>query len=197
MFYLLKPFVNRMEIPQELIERCRKGERKAENELYRVLYGFLMSITRRYVKQEEMARELVNIGFCRLLMKVDKYRPEAPFQYWARKIMVNVLINENKKEKLHYGNHQYVEGHYDDEKYSEINLAIEKFDLAHITLRIDQLPPASKRVFNLFIIDGYSHQEIAELLGISEGTSKWHLNAAREKLKELLVKKKVNLEIEK
>jgi RNA polymerase sigma factor (sigma-70 family) len=60
---------------------------------------------------------------------------------------------------------------------------------------IEKLPAASRQVFNLFIVDGYSHKEIAELLGISEGTSKWHLNAAREKLKELLVEKKIKLEI--
>jgi RNA polymerase sigma factor (sigma-70 family) len=119
-----------MDIPQELIARCLKGDRKAENELYRILYGFLMSICRRYIRQEEKARELLNLGFCRILMNIDKYRPVAPFQYWARRIMVNVLINEHKKEKLHYGNHNYVESYHEDEKYSEINNAIEKFDVS-------------------------------------------------------------------
>jgi RNA polymerase sigma-70 factor (ECF subfamily) len=183
-----------MEIQPELIDRCLKGDKKAENELYTQLYSFLMSICRRYIRQEEQAREVLNIGFCRLLMNIGKYRPVAPFQYWARKIMVNVLINEHKKEKLHYGNHSYVESYYEDEKYSEINVAIGRFDVNRIVMYIDKLPAASRQVFNLFIIDGYSHKEISDLLGISEGTSKWHLNAAREKLKEMLSEKKIKLQ---
>ncbi len=185
-----------MEIQQDLIERCLKGDKKAENELYYLLYSFLMSICRRYIRQEEKAREMVNMGFCRLLMNVQKYKPVAPFQYWARKIMVNVLINEHRKEKLHYGTHSYVETYYDDESYSEINNALSRFDMSRIEMYINKLPAGSRQVFNLFIIDGFSHKEISALLGISEGTSKWHLNAAREKLKEMLTEKKIKLEIQ-
>jgi RNA polymerase sigma factor (sigma-70 family) len=192
----MKALCHLMEIPHELIERCQQGDRKAENELYRVLYSFLMSISRRYIRQEEKARELVNIGFCKMLMNIKKYQPVAPFQFWARRIMVNVLINEHKKEKLHYGNHSYVESYHDDEKYSAINHAVAKFDVSAIAALIEKLPPASRQVFNLFVIDGYSHAEIAALLRISEGTSKWHLNAAREKLKLLLQEKKINLQIQ-
>lgn len=184
-----------MEIQQELIDRCLKGDKKAENELYKVLYSFLMSICRRYVRQEEKARELLNIGFCRMLMKIDKYQPVAPFQYWARRIMVNVLINEHKKDKLHYGNHNYVEAYNDDEGFSAINQAFDKFGVSHIAAYIEKLPEASRQVFNLFIIDGYSHKEIAGMLGISEGTSKWHLNFSREKLKEMLIEKKMRVEM--
>ncbi len=186
-----------MEIPQELIERCQHGDRKAENELYRVLYSFLMSISRRYIRQDEMARELVNIAFCKMLMNIKKYQPFAPFQYWARRVMVNVLINEHKKEKLHYGNHSYVDSYHEDEKFSALNQAIERFDVSAIALLIEKLAPATRQVFNLFVIDGYSHAEIARLLKISEGTSKWHLNAAREKLKQLLEEKKIKLQVEK
>ncbi|MES2679681.1 MAG: sigma-70 family RNA polymerase sigma factor [Bacteroidota bacterium] len=185
-----------MEIQQELIDRCLKGDRKAENELYRILYSFLLSICRRYIRQDEKAREVLNIGFCRVLFNIGKYRPVAPFQYWARKVMVNVVINEHRKEKLHYGNHHYVESYNDDEKYSDINQAMGKFDMSRIVMYINKLPAASRQVFNLFIIDGYSHKEIAAMLGISEGTSKWHLNASREKLKEMLAEKKIKLEIE-
>jgi RNA polymerase sigma factor (sigma-70 family) len=184
-----------MDIQQELIDRCLKGDKKAESELYKVLYSFLMSICRRYIRQEEKAREVLNIGFCRLLINIDKYRPVGPFHYWARKVMVNVLINEHKKEKYHYGHHNYLESYNEDEKYSAINAAIEKFEIKRISMCIDRLQPASRQVFNLFIIDGYSHKEIGQLLGISEGTSKWHLNAARERLKEMLTEKKIKLEI--
>jgi RNA polymerase sigma factor (sigma-70 family) len=193
---IIKAFCDSMEIQQELIDRCLKGDRKAENELYRVMYSFLMSICRRYIRQEEKAREVLNIGFCRVLININKYQPLAPFHFWARRIMVNVLINEHKKEKYHYGNHSYIESYHDDEKYSEINDAVGKFDVGRIAWYIEKLPPASRQVFNLFIVDGFSHKEISQLLGISEGTSKWHLNAAREKLKEMLTEKKIKLKIQ-
>jgi len=184
-----------MEIHPDLIERCLKGDRKAENELYRSLYAFLLNVCRRYVRQDEQAREMLNIGFCRILLNISKYRNIAPFQFWAKKIMVNVLINEYRKEKVHYGNHQYVEDYNNDDQYSAINDAIDRFDVARVAMYIEKLPPASRQVFNLFIIDGYSHKEISAMLGISEGTSKWHLNASREKLKELLTEKKIKVEV--
>lgn len=191
--FTIKSLNHSMEIQQELIDRCRKGDRKAEHDLYKLLYSFLMSICRRYVRQNEKARELHSLGFCRILLNIHQYKPLAPFQAWAKTVMVNVILNELKKEKVHYGNFTYVENYREDEKFAAINIALEDFDLAYIVKHIDQLPAASKQVFNLFIIDGYGHKEIAQLLGISEGTSKWHLNAAREKLKMMLSEKKTNV----
>ena len=185
-----------MHIQPELIERCLKGEPRAETELYEKLYSMLMSVCMRYLRQEEKAREMVNSGYFRILKQLPKYQAVAPFQYWARKVMVNVLINEHKKEKIHYGNHNYVENYKDEEGYAAINSAIEKYELQRILQCIDRLPEATRNVFNLFIIDGYSHHEIAGMLGISEGTSKWHLNNAREKLKVMLIEKKTKAVIE-
>jgi RNA polymerase sigma-70 factor (ECF subfamily) len=95
------------------------------------------------------------------------------------------LINEHKKEKIHYGNVQYVENYFDSDNYSELNDALSKINVDQIYILIAKLPPASQQVFNLYFIDGFKHREIAELLNINEGTSKWHLNSAREKLKEM------------
>jgi RNA polymerase sigma-70 factor (ECF subfamily) len=102
--------------------------------------------------------------------------------------MINTLINEYKKEKNHHANLQYVEEYYDTDKHSDMNDAMKKIDAEQIYKFIAALPAASQQVFNLYYIDGFKHKEIAEMLGISEGTSKWHLNAARERLKELLKK---------
>jgi RNA polymerase sigma-70 factor (ECF subfamily) len=100
--------------------------------------------------------------------------------------MVNTLINEYKKDKIHYGNFQYVESYYETDRHADVNLAISRINVAQIYELIARLPPASQQVFNLYYIDGFRHKEIAGMLKISEGTSKWHLNAAREKLKELI-----------
>lgn len=185
-----------MQIQPQLLERCLKGESRAETELYEQLYSMLMGICMRYLRQEEKAREVVNLGYYRILQQLPKYQAVAPFQYWARKVMVNVLINEYKKEKTHYGNHSYIENYKDEEGYAAINSAIEKYDIQRIVQCIDLLPEATRNVFNLFIVDGYSHREIADMVGITEGTSKWHLNNAREKLKLMLKEKKTKAVIE-
>ena|SRR5687767_4863997 len=175
-----------MDIQPELITACLKGERKAEYELYKSCFSYLMSICIRYTRNEDKAKEVLNIGFHRILMNLSKYKREAPFKPWARKVIINTLINEFKKEKVHHENIQYVETYYDNSDYSAMNEAVNKIDASQIYAFIEKLPPASQQVFNLYFIDGYKHREIAEMLGITEGTSKWHLNHAREKLKVML-----------
>jgi RNA polymerase sigma factor (sigma-70 family) len=180
-----------MNIQPELIEACRKKERKAEYELYKITFSYLMSICIRYTRQQEKAREVLNIGFYRILKSLDKYNSEAPIKPWIRKIMINTLINEHKKEKIHYGNIEYVDN-YSDGEYSELSGALEKTNADQIYKFIAMLPPASQQVFNLYFVDGYKHREIADMLSISEGTSKWHLNSAKSKLREML--ETVNIE---
>jgi len=180
-----------MNIQPELINACIKGERKAEYELYRSTYSYLMSICIRYTRNADRAKEVLNMGFLKILTNLNKYNQEVPFKPWIRKIMVNTLINEYKKEKIHYGNISYVEEYHETDKYAEINNAITRIDAEQIYGFIARLPAASQQVFNLYFIDGFKHREIAEMLSISEGTSKWHLNAAREKLKEMIKESKV------
>ena len=176
-----------MNIQPELISSCIKGDRKAEYELYKTTYSYLMSICIRYTRNPEKAKEVQNMGFLKILTNLRKYDTSAPFKPWIRRVMINTLINEFKKDKIHYGNIKYVEEYYDSDQYSSLNTAISKIDADQIYEFISRLPPASQQVFNLYFVDGYKHKEIANLLHISEGTSKWHLNAAREKLKEMIL----------
>lgn len=175
-----------MDIQLKLINDCIDRDRKAEFQLYKVCYSYLMSICIRYTRNQDKASEVLNIGFLRILTNLDKYNPEIPFKSWARRVMINTLINEYKKEKKHYETVLYVEDLYETDKYAEINDGISKINADQIYELIAQLPAASQQVFNLYFIDGFKHREIAEMLDITEGTSKWHLNAAREKLKKLL-----------
>ncbi|MBA2613165.1 MAG: RNA polymerase sigma factor [Bacteroidetes bacterium] len=177
-----------MDIQLKLIDGCINRDRKAEYELYKLTYSYLMSICIRYTRNEDKAKEVLNMGFLKIITNLDKYKPEVPFKAWIRRVMINTLINEFKKEKIHYSHVQYVEEYYETDKYADINNAITKIDADQIYSFIAQLPPASQQVFNLYYVDGFKHKEIAEMLDISEGTSKWHLNSAREKLKELLKK---------
>ena|SRR6218665_963938 len=175
-----------MNIQQKLIDDCIRRDRRAEYELYKVTYSYLMSICIRYTRNSEKAGEVLNMGFLRILTNLEKYRPEVPFKSWIRRVMINTLINEYKKEKKHYDAVLYVEEFYDKENFSDVNDAIAKIDSEQIYSLIAKLPPASQQVFNLYFVDGFKHKEIAEMLEITEGTSKWHLNAAREKLKKML-----------
>ena len=180
-----------MDIQPDLINKCLKSDRKAEYELYRLCYSYLMSICVRYTHQEDKAKEVLNLGFYKILKNLDKYNTGSAFKPWARKVMINTLINEYKKQKIHYGNMVYVENYYDDDNYAEMNEAITKSNAKEIYDFIAKLPPASQQVFNLYFLDGYKHREIAELLSISEGTSKWHLNNAKELLKQMLLEVKI------
>lgn len=150
-----------------------------------------MSICIRYTRNQDKAKEVLNLGFYKILTSLNKYDQQSPIKPWIRKIMINTLINEFKKEKLHHQNVMYVDTYFEEESYSELNECISRSNAQELYNIIAQLAPASRHVFNLYFIDGYKHKEIADMLGITEGTSKWHLNSAREKLKELLQTKEL------
>ena len=184
-----------IDIEQKLITDCINRNSKAEFELFKICFSYLMSICIRYTKNEETAKEVLNIGFYRILSNLSKYKTEVPFKAWIRRVMINTLINEYKKEKIHYDNVLYVENYYETDNYADINEAITKINADDIYEMIAKLPPASKQVFNLYYIDGFKHKEIAELLNITEGTSKWHLNSAKEKLKEMINKTELLIKV--
>ena len=175
-----------MNIQPELIALCIKQDRKAEYEMYKQAYSYLMSICMRYSKDKDTASEILNMGYLKILRNLTSYKPEIPFKAWIRRIMVNTLIDEYRKNKREKEKVTYVEEYYDNVDFSDVNEALSRINCNQIFEHVNQLPEATKKVFNLFVVDGFSHKEIAELLDISEGTSKWHLNAARTKLKELI-----------
>ena len=184
-------------IEEALLSACMRKDRKAQHQLYKLSYSFLASICIRYVKNREDADELVNMGFLKILNNLEKYRREIPFTLWMRRVMINTIIDEyrkNRKEKEMMETIDFNEYHpeFDD---GEINDYVRLLDAEYIHVLVLQLPAMSRRVFNLFVVDGYAHKEIAEMLNMSEGTSKWHLNFARNKLKELLSKSSTVLKV--
>ena len=100
--------------------------------------------------------------------------------------MINILIDEYRKEKKHNERINYVEDYQETTDYAELNDALVKMNVDQIHSLITKLPPVSQKVFNLYVIDGISHKEIAAMLDIAEGTSKWHLNFSRERLKKMI-----------
>jgi RNA polymerase sigma factor (sigma-70 family) len=177
-----------MNIEVELITACINKEQRAEYELYERTYGYLMSICLRYTNSKEEAREMLNLGFFKILNNLKKYQLETSFKAWINKVMVNVLIDEYRKEKKHYERIEYVENYKETKEHAETNSALQRMDIEEINALIVRLPKVSQKVFNLYVIDGFSHKEIANMLGMSEGTSRWHLNFSKQQLKEMVQK---------
>jgi RNA polymerase sigma-70 factor (ECF subfamily) len=177
-----------MNVEVDLLTACIRKERKAQYELYKLTYRYLMSICIRYSKSYEEAQEALNTGFLKILNNLEKYQSHIPFKAWIRRIQINVLIDEYRKQKKHTENIKFVEDFEELPIGAALNEAITKMDAEEIHKLITQLPPMSQRVFNLYVIDGFEHKEIAGMLGISEGTSKWHLHSSRVQLKIMLNK---------
>lgn len=157
--------------------------------MYKLSYSYLMSICIRYTRNEDRAREVLNIGFHKVLKHLSRYRAdEVPFKAWVRRIMINTLINEFKKEKTHDRYVEYVENYYETGQHADLNEAVARLDIKEIYALIARLPLVNQQIFNLYYIDGYKHREIAELLNINENTSKWYLSVAKDKLKEMINK---------
>lgn len=173
----------------QLLQSCIEKDRKAQYQLYKRYYGLLMGVCIRYKKNEEEAKAALNLGFLKIFNNLQKYPTHIPFEAWARRIMINTLIDEFRKERklkatIEYSNFERVEL-YDN--YVDLNEADLQFDAEEIDNLIKQLPPTSQKAFNLFAIDGYSHKEIAQLLNISVNASKWHVSNARKILKQKMM----------
>lgn len=177
-----------MQINQELLDNCRKQDRRAQNELYKLCYGQLMAVCLRYEKNRDDAEILLNEAFFKILTKLDLYQPNVPFEAWAKRITINTIIDElrrKQRDKLELVESMEFNLPLQTMDYNE---ADQKFDAEELVEMIRKLPPVTQKVFNLYVVDGYNHKEIADMLSMSEGTSKWHLSHARKTIKEMLVK---------
>ena len=146
-----------------------------------------MSVAYRYKNNEEDAKSLAISSFFKVLKNIEKYKHEMSFEAWIRRISINNAIDDfrkpKKKDIIEYNDKIKFEKNYTINEYElEIN-AEELNDMLFL------LPKVTNVVFNLFAIDGFSHKEISEKLGITTNTSKWHVKEARKKLKTLLLKK--------
>ncbi|AFD08545.1 RNA polymerase sigma factor [Solitalea canadensis] len=168
---------------QLLIRGCINNDRQSQKMLYQAFYGFAMSICLRYANNRYDAAEVVNEGFFKIYTHMEKYDQQRPFKAWLSKIMHNVSVDyyrSNIKSTL--------TDELDGAETIEIKAEIEdKLAYEDLLAIIQRLPAAYRTVFNLFAIDGYTHDEIAEMLNISSGTSKSNLFKARQKLQQMLV----------
>jgi len=177
-----------IKVDRDIITACINRSERAEHELYNLTYSYLMSICLRYTNQREEARSMLNMGFFKILSNLKKFDLNTSFGSWIHKIMVNTLIDEYRKKKIQQDRTLYVENYEEVREDTSVNNALVKMDVEQIHELIMKLPPVSQKVFNLYAIDGYTHKEIGELLGISEVTSRWHFNLSRTRLQEMILK---------
>lgn len=145
-----------------------------------------MRVCGRYASNKEDAVILFNNGFLKILNGLEKYDVDIPFDQWSKRVMVNSIVDEFRKNRSYKEQMVFKDWQGDDaqEQYIDENKADAKYDLEGIMQLLQSLAPATSKIFNLYAVDGYSHKEISEMLKISEGTSKWHLSEARRILRE-------------
>lgn len=166
----------------DLIEGCRRGEPKMQEQLYARFSGKMYAVCMRYSGNADDAQDLLQEGFIKIFKNLDKYRGDGSFEGWIRRIFVNTSIEHYRKksalQKMLDPNEVVVE----DKDWNILD------DLAErdIIKMIQQLSPGYKMVFNMHVIEGYSHKEIGEQLGINEGTSKSQLARAKMVLKRMI-----------
>lgn len=177
-----------MDITPEILKSCKNDDRKTINLLYEYCYGILMPVCFRYNKNEEDARASLNNGFLKILKGLQKIEGDINFNAWSKRIMVNSLIDEYRKNKKYNTQISRSDDERELDYYSvgDTNEAESNLGYENIMMLVKELPTSTGTVFNLYVVDGYSHREIAEQLNMSEGTSKWHLSTARKMLREKL-----------
>ena len=164
----------------DIIQRCRQGDRTAQEAVYNLLAGKMYAVCLRYCSNYEEAKDLLHDGFVTIFTKIDQFKSSGSFEGWARKIFVNHAI-ELYRKKTKFTTVDCLDqltdiedDNVNHEEESGCNLTE-----ADLLAMIDELPNQYKVVFNMYVVDGLSHKDIAQKLGISEGTSRSNLLRAR------------------
>ncbi len=167
----------------ELIEGCRKGNRATQKALYDRYCKKMMVVCLRYSKSSAEAEDILQEGFVRVFQGLEGFRQDAKLETWMTRIMVNTALNHHRKKMYLY---PMVDVESINLPQAEVSLS--GLNFMQLLEMIRELPQGCQIVFNMFAIEGYAHKEIAEMLGISEGTSKSQYARARSLLQEKLLK---------
>jgi RNA polymerase sigma factor (sigma-70 family) len=167
---------------EELIEGCRRQDRQAQKRLYDQYASKLFALCCRYIKDKMEAEDVLITAFTKILNRIDQYTGEGNFEGWMRKVVVNDALSYLRKNKNMYLETDIAAADFEPDEKLEDQLEAE--DLLKM---IESLPTGYRIVFNLYAIEGYSHKEIGEQLGISENTSKSQLSCARVALQKCLL----------
>ncbi|GJM32051.1 MAG: DNA-directed RNA polymerase sigma-70 factor [Saprospiraceae bacterium] len=172
-------------IDLKLIEDCKNGDRRAQEELYRRYKAMLFGVCLRYAGSREEAEDFLQDGFVKIYKNLYQYRPVGSLSAWMRKVVINVALQHLRRKR-----HLFSEVEIDTlaDQYEVEDQLFSSFRAKALMKMIQQLPDGYRTVFNLYVIEGYSHKEIADQLGINEATSKSQLSRAKSTLRKLIEK---------
>ena len=164
----------------EIIDGCRKGNRLSQKALYTHFFRYGMNVCNRYARSEAEAEEMLNDAFLRIFTKIDLYDSNLPFPTWLHTVVIRTCINYLKKYQI--------KAQTTDIELAEYHTVLDESAITRLSFDelislVRQLPPSYRAAFNLTVIEGYSHAEIAQMFGITEATSRSNLMVARQKLK--------------
>jgi RNA polymerase sigma factor (sigma-70 family) len=170
----------------DLIEGCIKGDRKMQEVLYNRFSAKMYAVCLRYSGKAEDAQDILQEGFIKVYKNLHRFRREGSFEGWMRRIFVNTAIEHYRRSANFYPVSESQENNIEDQSWS----AFDKLAAKDLIRLIQELAPGYRTVFNMYVVEGYSHREIAEMLGISEGTSKSQLARAKGLLQNIILNKK-------
>jgi len=168
----------------DLIRGCIEGDRRMQEELYRRFSPKMYAVCLRYASNADEAQDILQDGFIKVFKKLESFRGEGSFEGWIRRIFVNTAIEHFRRKKYMQPVTEREENTIEGKYISVLDELAEKDILQLVT----QLSPGYRTVFNMYVVEGYSHKEIGDMLGISEGTSKSQLSRAKAILQDLVKK---------
>ncbi len=174
-----------MQSEVHIVQQCQKQDPGAQKALYEKYSGLFYAICLRYMKNNVEAEDLLVTSFYKIFSKIDQYQGNGSFEGWMKRIVVNECLMQIRKNN-NLNLHVEIEKAYD---LKQDSTAISNISYQELLELLDDLPTGYRTVFNLYVIEGYKHREIAEQLGISINTSKSQLILAKKKLREIYKKK--------
>lgn len=173
----------------QLIEGCINGSRKAQEDVFNAMYRRLLGVCMRYAKNDDEAKDILQNGFIKVFKSIENYKGDGSFEGWIKRIVINTAIDNYRRKKV---KPVVVDSEMTDRVGSDLEDEVEDESIyqqipVNVVLEaVQELSPAYQTVFNLYVMEGYNHNEIAEMLDISVGTSKSNLSKARLNLRKKL-----------
>lgn len=180
----LKPIYEN--IHQEIIDQCREGDQKAQFRLYKLYYKPMYSVCMRLINQADEAEDVMQEAFLNAFRNIDTYRGEVSFGAWLKRIVINRSLDHLKKKKL-----KLEEINDKTAQIADYQMEIKEVNVEVIKNTIQQLPDGYRVVLSLYLIEGYDHEEISQILGITNSNSRTQFLRAKNKLRELLKDKEI------
>jgi RNA polymerase sigma-70 factor (ECF subfamily) len=167
---------------KKLILKCKKRDRKAQSEVYQLFAGKMFAVSLKYSRNTQEAEDNLQDAFITIFEKIDQFKFKGSFEGWMKRVVINTTLQSYRQKNVL----NLVEYNLPDEV--DVEIVEDEITLDFLLKIVQELPERYRMVFNLYVLDGFSHKEISKLLGIAEGTSKSNLSRAR-----LILKEKIEL----